>query len=481
MAGLSTNIVARAPSGNRVRRLAVLCLLLLLLQSTIACPGIRAAEPAFAVQDSVDDFSRKYTAVTKQIMLSGIELERFSLNYRVEALKQPKFRRLRYFAAQETGAAGALAFELIGVREFGIGRHNPLQISPARLHDAFTTAGVTTVIAGSGSCLELASNALRAVQNKRHGFDPGSANKFIAAKLKHLDDLLQERELLVRTHPGDPSYVRAVAEGKVLKDLRDAFVDEYAHFHADARAYTSFLNLFYLFNIATTTVSAAAARTAYRAVKVPRLNGPTNILFIVAGAMSSVSPLLATAGSKAIKGCASRQFARLINEQPHFDPAQLKVDREHLEELLANAPKTQGSLMPSLPASRRMGIYGESSTLFRKQMDSETKVIRYFDKVSSASTLLGPVIGGLLMTQGVLGTDGYYNYKLRIKKQIGRYYSGAVVGTVGTGMAVVGTAGWLLTTCAYENHLRKNHKMPVQLIHDRLEHLDDLQKTVAAL
>ena len=454
----------------------------MLLPWAIACTSVKAAEAGgdttYKLEGSVDDFTTKYTAVTKQIMLCGIEMERFSLHYRLEAAKLSNFRRLRYAAFQETAAGGGLSLEIIADKQFGIGRNHPLRISGDKLRDAFTTAGTTAIIGGSGSCLELASNALRAIQNQRHGFDPGSARKFVVTKVKHFDELLQQRDQLVSAHTEHPGYARAVAEGKVLKDLRDAFVDEFSHFHADARAYAAFQNAFFLLNIATNTVSAATARTAYRATTVPRLNGPTNVMFIVAGGMTMVTPWLAAACSRATKWYAYHQFARQINERPQSDALKIMADRRELQALLASS---QGSLMPSLPATDRMAIYGESDALFRKQLDSETRVVRYFDKVADASTLLGPAIGGTLMAQGIFGTVGYYDYKFRIRQQINHYYRGAVAGTVGTSMAVVGTPGWLLTTFAYEHHLRKNHQLPVQLIHDRLAHLDELEKTANAL
>ena len=107
--------------------------------------------------------------------------------------------------------------------------------------------------------------------------------------------------------------------------------------------------------------------------------------------------------------------------------------------------------------------------------------MRNLDEVALQTSLLGPVIGGQLMTQGILGTVGYYKYTTQPIKQINQYYYGAVVGTVGSSMAVVGNAAWLLSSLSYQHHLSKEKKLPDQLIKSRLEHLDELEKTIAAL
>jgi hypothetical protein len=80
------------------------------------------------------------------------------------------------------------------------------------------------------------------------------------------------------------------------------------------------------------------------------------------------------------------------------------------------------------------------------------------------------------MTQGIIGTTGYYKYTFRPRKEINYFYHGAVVGTPGAGLAVVATAASLLASWSYENKLRKQKRLPRQLINDRLAHLDDVEK-----
>ncbi len=423
-------------------------------------------------------FSQQFTHVTKEILQTGIELERFSLHFRMESAKQPRFRRLRYFLTQESGAAGGLAFETTGVVQFGRGRKRPLTIDKRALQGALAATTATSIVASSGSMFELSSNVVQMIKNKRHGYDSKSANKFVATKLDRIDELLAQRDALIQANAGDPAYAKAVAEGKVLHDLRSSFVNEYSHFNADTSAYRTYQNMFYLLNASYNGVGAWAASTAYRAVLRPHLNGTANILFIVSGGMATVTPIICQASGYYATHRALKNLEKEIG-QNQFDPAQFAIDLKNLEDTTSGA--AEGSLIQTLPITQRVGIYTQSNELFTKQLDSETKVMRKLEKVALQTSLLGPAIGSTLMTQGILGTYGYYHYPIQPRKQINQYYCGAIVGTIGTSAAVVGNAASLLAGLSYEHKLSKLKRLPVQLIQQRLTHLDELEKSVAVL
>ncbi len=430
-----------------------------------------------ATLESGDSFSQRYTAITKKILLAGIQIERFSLNFRLRSAKQPKFRKLRYFAAQESAAAGGLAFEIAAVREFGKGRRRPLEINKAPLKRSLNAAMTTAIIAGSASAFELSVNAVQAMKNKKDGFDHKTADRYVASKLKEIDSLIAERGALVAANSTDTAYNRAVAEGEVLAALRNAFANEYAHFSADTKSYLAFQNLFYILNASYNAVGAASSRYAYCALDKPYLNGTANILFIVNGAMAAATPVICTTVGKVVKKRTMSRLTRDLEIAP-FDPDAFAISCKKLENYSSSDTV---SLMPTLPITDRVALYTQSNQLFTKQLDSETKVMRKLEKVALQTSTLGPVIGGMLATQGVLGTYGYYKYPLAPRKQINQYYRGAVVGTVATSLAVVGNAASILGLMAYEHKLSKKKQMPYQLIEQRLEHLAATEKLVSTL
>ncbi len=279
---------------------------------------------------SAADFSTEYSTITKEILLSSIELERFSLHYRRECLKPSKFRQIRYFSAQEAGAAGALTFEIMADKQFNTGRKHPLRISFSALRGAFTTSMITSIIAGSSSVLELGNNAYDQFQHKRHGYDPHTAKKYVLAKLANIDNLLARRQAIVEAHNNELGYERAQLEGQILSELRNGFVEEFAQFHSSVRSYAAFTNTFYLTNIATNVLAATAAGVAYRATKQPKLNGPTNILFILTGATALASPILSTAMSKYVASHACRSVLDQVSNWHPFDADKLSNEEKQL-------------------------------------------------------------------------------------------------------------------------------------------------------
>lgn len=428
--------------------------------------------------ETASDFNGKYSALTKNILLNAIEMERFSLNYRLEAGHQPKFRKLRYFLTQETGSACGLAFEITGLNEFGKGRKRPLTINKGALRTSLGAAMTGSIVAGAGSCFELSTNVIHEIKVKKLGYDAKSANKFIAKKLHDIDQLLAQRDSLVQSRVGDPAYDRMVLEGKVFHAMRQTFVNEYSTFHTSVQSLKTMQNLFYALNASYNAVGATAAGIARNAVDTPKLNGPANILFIVSGALAMATPIVTTAGGWVERRLAHRAVENAIHEKTSFKPEEFAS----LCAQLKNLPKDSGApLIASLPATERFAIYNESNHLFVKQIDNETRTMAHLNKVALQTSEMGPPIGSLLMTQGILGTRGYYKYTFQPRKQIDDFYKGAILGTVGASMAVVGNAAWLLASWSYERKLSKKGELPEQLIKKRLEHIDELEKIVQAI
>lgn len=427
-------------------------------------------------------FSGQYTELTKKILLQGIELERFSLNYRKEVAKPPRFRTLRYLGAQEGAASCLLAFEIGAMKQFDNGRRNPLTLDTAKLSNALNAALTGSIIGASSSTFELSSNVLHSFKNGRRGFDSRSANRFVSSHLKEVDKLLSQRAALVDANQGDPAYSRMVAEGRVLQQMRNSFVNEYSQFNIDANRFLALQNSFFLLNTAYNTLGAVGAGLGKQGITKPAANGPSNILFIVSGAIAGATPTLSYLSGKLAEHRSRRALAREIGSDHIFDPESFAKACAELHNLSGAEP---GSLIPSLPQTERFALYSESSSRFQKQLDNETTMVRRIDKVALGNAFAGPAIGGLLMTQGVIGTFGYYHYGAsrlhRLRKEFDQLYKGTLVGTVGAGMNVVGNAAFLLGTLAYEHKLSKEKRLPAQLIAERLNYLDEVEKTVKSM
>ncbi|MBX9696348.1 MAG: hypothetical protein K2Z81_28430 [Cyanobacteria bacterium] len=468
------------PASLRQSPLVTLLLIVALAVSSMyPCLEAQAEESQSGAVGKISEFASAYSHLSKKILLISIELERFSLNYRLETARQPKFRKLRYYLAQQAGSAGGLAFEITGDKQFGIGRKRPLEIDTRALKNATTAAMTTSIIAGAGSCFELSANVVHSIKDRTQHYDTRSANRFVAEKMGELDQLLAQRDALVQAHSTDPAYNRAVLEGKILHAMRQSFVNEYSTFQINGRSAAIVQNTFYLLNACYNALGAVGAGLANRAVDTPKLNGPANVVFIVSGSLAAVTPFLATASGFVMRKVAAHTIRKELHEQAKFNPDEFA--RLCTEWKTAGDSMQGGSLIPSLPATERLSQYSNSSDLFVKQLENETRTMRRLNKVALQTSTMAPPIGSLLMTQGILGARGYYKYGTRPRKQLDLFYRGAICGTVATSMALVGNTGWLLASWHYENGLKRKNQLPEQLIKKRLEHLDDVEKMVQSI
>lgn len=446
--------------------------------AAISCASFGLTLAPFASCAAADeDFSALYTNYTKKILLNGVQLERYSLQYRLESCKRPLLDKLVFFSTQEAGAATGLAFEVCGDQQFGKGRKRLIAVDKDALGRGLRGAEIGSIIAGSGSAYELAASVFHYAKARQKGLDTASANKFVSSKLKEIDNLIAQRRALVEANVSHPAHDRAVLEGKILDAMRGTFANEFANFSTHTRSEAITRNLFFLMNASYNTIGACAAEYGWRSLSNPKLGGTSNILFTVSGAMAMATPILCSA---------QMYFQRkhMMNAQMEkFAASKTAIDEmaNLIKDSQAQNGSEVGSLIPSLPATQRFAMYSDSNHMFVMQLENELGTMRQLNKVALQTSLMGPAIGSLLMTQGILGTRAYYHYPRRPKTQMDLNYKGAVCGTVGTSMAVVGNAAWFLASVSYEHHLRKDKRLPEQLIKDRLQHLDDVEKIIAAL
>lgn len=449
----------------------------LLLSFCLLMPSALAEDDQVFRASEAQEFSAKYSALTKKILLASVDLERFSLNYRLEHCKQSTVNKLVFFGTQEAGASCGLGFELVADQQFGRARRRVLDLNTRQLGRGLRAAELGSIIAASGCAYELGANAIAHLRSRRRGYDSRAADRFVSSKLREIDDLLKEREALVEANQAQPAYSRAIIEGKILRAMRGSFVNEYAHFSADSRSAAAVQNLFFLLNGAYNTVGAIAAEYGYKSLREPKFNGTSNVLFTVSGSLAAVTPLICSAELWMHRKLSLQHQLKSLSGSDNY----LTVISENLK-LLQNSTDAPASLIPSLPSTQRFALYAESDQFFTKQLQSELRTMQSLNKVALQNSLIGPAIGGLLMTQGILGSRAYYRYfPSRPRKQFDLDYRGSVCGTVGTSMAVLGNAAWFLASMSYEHRLEKQKRLPEQLIKQRLEHLLEVEHVINSI
>jgi hypothetical protein len=468
------------PSAGKTISLRSALLSFSLAALTAALPFLSAlADENVLTQVAPDRFSERYTAITKEILVGGIELERFNLQYRRACLSEPKWRTLRYAASQEAGAAGLLGYELTADKQLGLGKRNPDKVGESALRGGLASFFSTAIISGAGSGFELASNLSKARKDKRQGLDYRSACRYFLSKSKELDSLLAEREDFVTANANHPGYERALIEGKILRLFRQAQIFEFAQLTADASELTTSANAFYILNIVSNTLAAIASGYQYKSVREPKFTPDSGITLTLSGAVAAVSPLLSQQAGTFARKRMWRSLCRDFNATPHFDSALLTQERTKLQELAA--AESAPALMPRLPGLERVAMYTEASQLIITQIKNESRTMRHLKKVALQQDIPAPVIGGALMTEGITALASYYGPKSNPKRQLAIDFGGTIAGDVGASVGVVATPAFLLADLTYARKQQRENRSPEQLIKARLEHLDQVEKIVLAL
>jgi hypothetical protein len=421
----------------------------------------------------------RYRDLGRRALRIGIELERFSLNYRLNGTRRSKLMALQFAGTQEAGAAGALAVNILGMREFGAVHSDPEKFNGDNLRKGARAAMITSIIAAAGSTASLSYNTFMAVSNGRKGYSSKHARQFVRERLAELDRLLAEREAIVAAHPEHRYYELAKSEGKILRLMRAAFVLEFSTFLHDVHRLRVDENLFYVLNSAANAMSAVSAFCLDRAVSDRRYFAHAGITGAVCGLISTFSPLTSTFCGIAAGRLAQHRFAREAGGVSASSVAELSQEVKHLEEMLA---KSAAAGEPRPRGIARAALYSQSSQNFSEELRREMRIMKYLNEVAAQSDIVGPAVGGTILSQGILTTCAHYLFggKDERKKAL-LDYRGSVIGAAGSGVAVAVTAGAMIFDIYYMHRLEKKQKLPEQLIEQRLKYIEETESIIDAL
>lgn len=416
--------------------------------------------------------------LTKRILLAEIELERFSLNYRLASMKSPRLVLAQYAGNHEAGIAGGFASAVISTQQAAIGRGNPAQVDDAALRSGLQTSFVTTILSGSSSAVSLASSVVIACRNHRSGLSSAQANRFVQSHLSKIDQMLDERETLVAANSEHPLAPMAVQEGKILRLLRNGCLLEYAKFNRNIRNYRTGRNSFYALNVATNVVKATALNCSVRALSVPHFQGPASILTVLTGAMTFASPLVSTVAGSSAGRLTWHALSRQTGGIPDYSYETLVAEEQRLSQYLKELDPGNSQLNAALTRSQ---LYGTSSQHIRDELHNEARALGVLTKVVDQSNIFGPALGSMAMSQGILSTLSYYKFGASPRRQVNLNYTGSVVGLAGNSIGLGVNSATLVLAVAYIRHLQKTHRMPAELVEYQLERLDQVEQKVRSL
>ena len=486
----ATHVSARSYSTHWHKLPLKVWRILLLVAALLACDfqAAIAQDNQLALSTVSSQPTQDVARISKEIILRLIELERFNLHYRLESDKQPKTRMFRFFAAHEANETLETAANIILAAEAGTGL-NLKPVSKPAIRDAYVCAAVGNSLAGLGSFREFLSDMARDHRNRKTGFDSRGALKHMEKSVGEIDKLIEQRDqLLEQIRVSDTSELYDVLkeERHCLTDIRQHCLNEFIQFHQNMLGHRVNKDVFYLANTVTNGVFLAADclfLNVFASDRNKKYQGAAQATFLSGTPLTMFSPYIAKYASTFAVYRAKKQIHKfLITEDAKTPDVEGHV--AHSRELYSSLPAEKLTMLG--PFLDRLDVYSKASTAAEKIMASEREHLLHLQKVAHESLVIAPILGSTQVARGVLETVGYYGYGRRVSPNNVRTDSALSLAATVTliasnGFAAAYTGKNLVETVLYERRLHKKRQLVEDIIAERLDELDLIEKRARAL
>jgi len=414
---------------------------------------------------------------SETILLKELELERYYLQYWLDAKKDPRFRKNRYFFLQQLASAGGLSSNILLMSELGKNLGTPDNVSPGVLRTSNQIFIASNSTAASASTFELLSNAYTALKNKKQKRDPKTAANEFVRRVKEIDELLASRTMSLQNLP--PSNIKAVLdeEGNLLKHLRDWCVSDLTDIYADVKSYQAGNSAFYALDATANWMLMASWIISLRAVDRSSLNGPGIIASLPGDVILAISAPLSSRIGTILSKHNKKKICRMLNEEPREMAAETDVSIKRIEQLTANMDERSLVLCDSL--IDRLAITKTWSNRCVEFIQEREDDIRHLNKVAAQQNIAGPILGAMFTEQDAADTFAYYNYSARSSKTVNAVaFSGNIM--AGTAAAAgIGLTGWnYISEIKHRRKLLRTNTDPEQLLKGRITTIDQLESNL---
>jgi len=429
--------------------------------------------PVFAAAEIVEDHNSSILELTTKILLKEIALERFYLKYKILASQEPKLRDLRYFLGQQASLGLFLSGDIVTIQDSGSHLDNPARLSIPRLKSAIEVEFIGSIIGSASSAAELCSNGFIAWKNCRHKQNPASAQLAMKTRLQEINDLLARREQLVSLERSSPVYDILCTEGQLMQFYRDACVAEFAQIYADVKSYQASDNVFYFLSAASNSIFSVAAGLAYNGFANQRYISPSIVTGIIGDGIGIISAPASFMAKKLLFKHYSKKIYKNLEERPYdVDKASANV----LEQLRQHVFKLDDSILSQVgPIRVRLAAYDLYSSRYDEYISREMERLRRYEKIALQSVFFGPIISSTFLAQDLLGASAYYGNKNRLKTANNLTFSGAITAGAGSALGLGATSWYFLDETLNQRELKREGKLPEQLLQQRLKTLDEIE------
>jgi hypothetical protein len=448
---------------------------------------------------SMTDTGDPVEKITRDVIVKIFELERLNTYFWAESTKQSKWRPWRMLISEETAAIGVAAGTLIAIEQSLRSLHtgykfHTVQIGPQLvfakifrppgkvvLEHAFVTALPGIWFAVWQECFELGQNYFTDWQTKQKGFDAKTTRAKAKELQDQIDSLLHQRESAVAASGLSPQALEIeTAEAKVLHDLRDMAVQEYADDYVAVRKIRCNQNCFYFWDIAekiTGVLSLQAGLQATRHGKLKNLEA-FGVLQIVSAGILELTPVVSRfyAG---YRGQKSREHvAQYVHGNPATTPEVFEADRKHLQDVyLANGGSRSQALLNNLQA--RDAVYkSENETFYalkaltNRDKQEEARAFKHAMLVRTFAAACKIAYG---TQSGIVLGDGRQTAPRKVTELI---LGGTIPYEVALDANIYDKFSEAIRTKKLENQLKGKGELRGQVYRSRLDRMDQAQHII---
>ena len=346
--------------------------------------------------------------LTSQIILKIIELEKFNLHYRMEVGKQGRWAGWRYATLQEANFCLNLGSGIFSIGERSSHFDDPEKMSVPKLERCNLTSMIGYIIGASAGALELGITEFHDIQAGQKGFSPKLAKAHVLSLKNEINRLLLERESLLKIEAASPLlHTRAElvsAEGKVLADLRDLALLEYAKLHIGARRFVAFQKSLYFLDMTKYTCSSIGSFFAYMSQHKHdrKWNLRAGIMYDIAGPLIIVTPFVSRGIGIVVQKIQKRYIAPIIADVQTTQIATMEADEAALEKLCLDTKTNTPRLHCPV---KRIALYHIENQHFESEVQRIIQKERAGKLTATQNMATGAFTGSCHLASGILYTS----------------------------------------------------------------------------
>lgn len=441
------------------------------------------------ISSSPSNIETQIDNLSLQILLKQVELERYSIHYNQEAVKQGRWKGWRYGFWNEVNSGLGLAGGITSTVNRGKYLERPAGVRRRTQEGANIVPMIGTIIGAGAAGGEFGINLMHEFQAHQKGYGSTQAKHKVLALKTEINDMLDKRESLVRVEGSDPNLAGRFeldqVEGRVLRAMRDQKLQQFERFHLAKRRLYWFQQMQYLFDIAKNVTNASGYQQAYLSLRKRHriYNGSAGVCFVVSGGLTMVGPVASRLFGKMMAEQQRRSLRGVTHTTEDATLAQLKNDHAMLDRLTKS-----GKMAPEKAdvVLHRSAVYANGERQFEDEINKNEAANARAKLVATQNIGAAQFVGGSKIASGILFIIPGYNHRYNGKGfradrgTNNSLFAAAVVSLPASTFSIIDTLRINIQGEMTRQKQLKAGTHPSQLAKKRLKELDDLEASIKA-